>query len=81
MWGVEHAAHDIEPALLDAPNAIHRVAIDVVGRRDRSTVDLAYVRTSCGGLFSSGCMSSSGVAMAGGQELSLVASLGFMFGR
>ena len=56
-------------------------ALDVAGRRDRDTVDLAYIRTSCGGLFTQGCSTSSGMATAGGRELSLVMSLGFMFGR
>lgn len=56
-------------------------ALEVLGRSDRDTVDLPYVKTHCGGLFNSGCTTSMGTATAGGQELSLVASCGLVFGR
>lgn len=56
-------------------------AVEVLGRRDRDTVDLPYTRTDCGGLFNSGCSTSSGTATAGGQELSVVASVGLVLGR
>ena len=56
-------------------------AVEVLGRRDRDTVDLPYTRTDCGGLFTSGCSTSSGTATAGGQELSVVASVGLVLGR
>ena len=56
-------------------------ALEVLGRSDRDTVDLPYVKTHCGGLFNSGCSTSMGTATAGGQELSLVASCGLVFGR
>jgi hypothetical protein len=56
-------------------------AVEVVRRSDRHTVDLAYERKSCGGLFVSGCSSSPGMSTAGGQELSVVASVGFVIGR
>jgi hypothetical protein len=53
-------------------------ALELVRRVDRHTVDLAYVRESCGGLFTKGCSSSPGMTTAGGRELSLVASVGFV---
>jgi hypothetical protein len=56
-------------------------ALEVLGRSDRGTVDLPYVKTQCGGLFNTGCNTSTGTATAGGQELSLVASCGLVFGR
>jgi hypothetical protein len=56
-------------------------ALEVVHRGDRHTVDLAYDRTSCGGLFTKGCSSSPGMATAGGRELTLVASIGIIIGR
>jgi hypothetical protein len=56
-------------------------AVEVLGRRDRDTVDLPYTRTDCGGLFNSGCSTSSGTATAGGQELAVVASVGLVLGR
>jgi hypothetical protein len=56
-------------------------SLEVVRRVDRHTVDLAYVRESCGGLFTKGCSSSPGMTTAGGRELLLVASVGFVLGR
>lgn len=56
-------------------------ALEVLGRRDRGTVDLRYVETYCDGPSDSGCITSMGTATAGGQELSLVASCGLVFGR
>jgi hypothetical protein len=57
------------------------LALEVVRRGDRHTVDLPYERTSCGGLFTEGCSSSPGMTTAGGQELSLIASVGLIIGR
>ena len=74
--GLSYAAVDIEG------NGTGLVfALEVARRSDRHTVDLAYERKSCGGLFTSGCSSSPGISTAGGQELSLVASVGFVIGR
>jgi hypothetical protein len=56
-------------------------ALEVIHRSDRRTVDLAYDRTSCGGLFMKGCSASAGTTIAGGEELSLVASVGLIIGR
>jgi hypothetical protein len=56
-------------------------ALEVIHRGDRHSVDLAYDRTSCGGLFTEGCSTSPGVTTAGGRELSLVASIGLIIGR
>jgi hypothetical protein len=56
-------------------------SLEVVRRADRHTVDLTYIRESCGGLFTKGCSSSPGMTTAGGRELSLVASVGFVIGR
>lgn len=56
-------------------------ALEALGRSDRDTVDLPYVKTHCGGLFNSGCSTSMGTATAGGHELSLVASCGLVLGR
>lgn len=61
--------------------ALAVVAVELLGRRDRDTVDLPYTRTDCGGLFNSGCTTSSGTATAGGHELSVVASVGLVLGR
>jgi hypothetical protein len=57
------------------------LALEVVRRSDRHPVDLPYVRTSCGGLFTSGCSSTSGMATAGGQEISVAVSIGLVIGR
>jgi hypothetical protein len=57
------------------------LALEVVRRTDRHPVDLPYLRTSCGGLFTSGCSSTSGMATAGGQEVTLVVSIGVVIGE
>ena len=63
----------------DRPGVVF--ALEVVRRSDRHTVDLDYTRSSCGGLLTSGCTSSSGMATAGGRELAVVASVGLVIGR
>ncbi len=58
------------------------VKFELVGRRDRDTVELEYTRESCGGLFGgSSCSTSDGVTRAGGKELAVVLSAGLLLGR
>ena len=54
--------------------------LELVGRRDRDTVDLTYRRTSCGGLFDPGCTTDSGTTRAGGHELAALLTLGLLIG-
>jgi hypothetical protein len=84
------ASSNLVGARLGTAMTIHRAGwsnglvfkLELVGRRDLSRADVAYRRTSCGGLFVDGCSEPTDhVASVGGTELGMRVAFGVQFGR